>query len=56
MFGNFKRLLTVGLLGMALAACQVIPKTQAPPVATPTAAPTEAPEALPTDDGRHRIA
>ncbi len=56
MFGNFKRLLTVSLLGMALAACQIIPKTQAPPVPVPTAAPTQAPEALPTDDGRHRVA
>ncbi|MGX7895236.1 penicillin-binding protein activator [Tsuneonella sp. HG222] len=56
MFGNLKRLLGVGLLGMALGACQVIPKTQAPPIASPTAAPTTSPDDLPSDDGRHRVA
>jgi ABC-type branched-subunit amino acid transport system substrate-binding protein len=57
MFGNWKRLLVVGLLAMGLAACEVIPDGGQPPVTQPTATPTDIPDdVLPTDDGRHRIA
>jgi branched-chain amino acid transport system substrate-binding protein len=57
MFGNLKRLMAVGLLGMALAACRVVPDSGQPPVTQPTPQPTEAPDVfLPNDDGRHRIA
>jgi len=57
MFGSWKRLVTVGLLAAGLAACKVIPDDGRPPVAQPTPQPTETPDdALPTDDGRHRIA
>jgi branched-chain amino acid transport system substrate-binding protein len=57
MFGSWKRLVTVGLLAAGLAACKVIPDDGRPPVTQPTPQPTETPDdALPTDDGRHRIA
>ena len=57
MFGNWKRLITVGLLGMALAACKVIPESGQPPATQPTPQPTETPDlVLPSDDGRHRVA
>ncbi|MXO58815.1 ABC transporter substrate-binding protein [Altererythrobacter salegens] len=56
MFGNWKRLLTVGLLSLALAGCKIIPGGGQPPVVTP--GPSQGPEenVLPTDDGRHRVA
>ena len=57
MIGNWKRLVTVGLLALGLAACKVIPDDGRPPIVQPTPQPTETPDdALPTDDGRHRIA
>jgi branched-chain amino acid transport system substrate-binding protein len=57
MFGTWKRLLSVGLLALGLAACKVIPDDGRPPVVQPTPQPTETPDdVLPTDDGRHRIA
>lgn len=57
MFGDLKRLLTVGLLGLAIAGCQVIPKTTPQPGPVPTPTPTATPtDNLPTDETRHRIA
>ena len=57
MIGNWKRLVTVGLLALGLAACKVIPDDGRPPIVQPTPQPTETPDdVLPTDDGRHRIA
>jgi len=57
MFGSWKRLVTVGLLAVGLAACKVIPDDGRPPVTQPTPQATETPDdVLPTDDGRHRIA
>lgn len=57
MFDTWKRLITIGLLSVGLAACQVIPDSGRPPVTQPTAQPTETPDdVLPTDDGRHRVA
>lgn len=57
MFGNWKRLMMVGLLGLALAGCKMIPDDGRPPVVQPTPQPTDAPDdVLPTDDGRHRVA
>jgi ABC-type branched-subunit amino acid transport system substrate-binding protein len=57
MFGNWKRLMTVGVLALGIAGCKVIPDDGRPPVVTPTPEPTETPDdVLPTDDGRHRIA
>lgn len=57
MFGSWKRLVTVGLLAAGLAGCKVIPDDGRPPVTQPTPQPTETPDdALPADDGRHRIA
>jgi len=61
MFGNFKRLLVVGLGSIALAGCAVIPNadgnitSNAPPVAdVPVAGPSAG--VLPTDTERHRVA
>ena len=57
MFGNWKRLITVGLISLGLAACKVIPDGGQPPIAQPTAVPTQVPpDVLPTDDARHRVA
>jgi ABC-type branched-subunit amino acid transport system substrate-binding protein len=57
MFGNWKRLMTLGVLALGIAGCKVIPDDGRPPVVTPTPEPTETPDdVLPTDDGRHRIA
>jgi ABC-type branched-subunit amino acid transport system substrate-binding protein len=55
MFGNWKRLLGAVALSVALAACQVVPKSQGPVVA-PRPVPTTAPGTLPQDEGRHRVA
>src|SRR5690606_7531454 len=56
MFGNWKRLFGVALLGLSLAACQVVPRGGEPPVVTPRPEPGPAEPGLPDDDGRHRVA
>ncbi|WP_305096057.1 penicillin-binding protein activator [Croceibacterium aestuarii] len=56
MFGNWKRLLSVGLLALTLAACKIIPGGGRPPVVTPTPSPGSEQPVLPTDETRHRVA
>lgn len=58
MFGILRRGLAVALLSISLAACQVIPGGDNVTAPGPVAGPTETPSdnALPQDEGRHRVA
>ena len=56
MFGNWKRLITVAMLGMGLAACQVVPRGGEGPVTPPPPSDRPVEPGLPDDDARHRVA
>lgn len=56
MFGNWKRLFAVAMLGMSLAACQVIPRGGEVPLPPPPPTETPVEPGLPTDEARHRVA
>ena len=56
MFGNWKRLITVAMLGMGLAACQVVPRGGEGPVTPPPPSDRPIEPGLPDDETRHRVA